>query len=386
MSSLAVASQNGSTPGDSNGGAQSERTKQPRIDMTYLVRALLKFSASDLHLKAGRPPLFRINGKIVPAKMPDMTAELIKSAVYEILTSKQMHDLETKLQIDFSFSLERLGRFRCNVYFQKGTLSVAVRTIPLEVPSLDSIGAPSVIKELCQRHRGLILITGPTGSGKSTTLAATIQEINQSRYVHVLTLEDPIEFIYRDDRAAISQREVGVDTLSLREGLVAGLRQDPDVIVIGEMRDYETMRVALTAAETGHLVLSTMHTQDAKGTIERILDAFPTGEKNQIRIQLASTLGAVISQQLIPRADGSGRVLAAEVMVKSPTIENQILKNELDQIQGAIANSNTYYHMQTLNQALYRLAKQGAISTNDALAASPQPDELSQQLSGIVRE
>jgi twitching motility protein PilT len=358
-----------------------------KIDMQYLVKALIKYNASDLHLKVGRPPLYRINGKLITAKMPELDQERAESIIFGVLSSKQISELETKRHIDLSFRVKDLGRFRCNVYYQRNTICAAVRMIPITVPSLDSLGVPSaVMKELCTRPRGLLLITGATGSGKSTTLAAMIQHINDSTQQHVLTIEDPIEFVFRDNKASITQREVGSDTPTLKEGVIASLRQDPDVIMIGEIRDMETIQAALTSAETGHLVISTLHTNDSKSTVDRILDVFPPDAQNQIRIQLASTLVGVISQQLVSRADGKGRVPACEVMVKSPSIENYILNNELERIPEAIASSNAYYKMQTMNQALEKLVQSGTITSDEALKASSNADDLRLRLAGVTRE
>jgi twitching motility protein PilT len=355
-------------------------------DLRYLVRALVKYNASDLHLKGGRPPLYRINGKLIPAKMNELTDEQVQWIIYGVLGSRQKAMLEERRQIDLSFQVADLGRFRCNVYFQKGAVSAAIRMVPLAVPRLDDLGIPQVVKEICRRPRGLVLVTGATGSGKSTTLAGMINYINETSYAHVLAIEDPIEFVYRDMRSVITQREVGSDVHSLQEGLVGGLRQDPDVIMIGELRDREMIQTAITAAETGHLVISTLHTNDAKSTIDRILDVFPAEAKNQVRIQLASSLSAVISQQLVARADGSGRVVACEVMVKSPAIESYILRNQLEAIPEAIAGSNNYYKMQTMNQALQRLVVSGAITADEALSCSSNPDDLKLLLAGISRE
>jgi twitching motility protein PilT len=258
--------------------------------------------------------------------------------------------------------------------------------VPFAIPRLDDLGIPQVLKELSRRPRGLILVTGATGSGKSTTLAGMINHINETSYVHVLAIEDPIEFVYRDMRAVITQREIGSDVRTFQDGLVGGLRQDPDVIMIGELRDREMIQTALTAAETGHLVIATLHTNDAKSTIDRILDVFPSDAKNQVRIQLASSLMAVLSQQLVARADGSGRVVACEVMVKSPAIESYILKNQLEHIPQAIAASNDYYKMQSMNQALQRLVLAGAITAEEALSSTAYPDDLKLLLAGISRE
>ncbi len=357
-----------------------------KVDMKYLVRALIKYGASDLHIKVGRPPIFRINGKLIPAKMQELKSEAAESLILGILNEKQKAELEEKKQIDLSFRVTELGRFRCNVFYQRGTIAAAIRMIPSTVPNIDDLGVPTVLKDLCQRPRGLILITGATGSGKSTTMAAAIQYINENHPVHVLSVEDPIEYIYRDLKATITQREIGSDTNSMDDALIAGLRQDPDIIVLGEMRNAETIQAALTAAETGHLVFSTLHTTDAKSSIDRILDVFEPEAQNQIRIQLASTLVAVFCQQLVPRADGSGQALVCEVMIKSPAIENYILKNEMDRIPEAMSNSNAYYKMQTMNQALEKLVKAGTITLEEAMKCSQNPDDLKLRMSGIDRE
>jgi twitching motility protein PilT len=367
--------------------APEQRTRgSVEVDMRFLVRALIKYKASDLHIKAGRPPMFRINGKLVAAKMPEFTPDRVETILMSILSPRQQTELEKNRSLDLSFMVKDLGRFRCNIYFQRNTLAAAIRMVPLSVASLEELGVPLVIKDLVQRPRGLLLITGPTGCGKSTTLASLIHYLNETSPIHVLAIEDPIEYLHRDLKATISQREIGVDANSLQDALFAGLRQDPDVIMIGELRDYETIQVALSAAETGHLVLATLHTNDARGTVDRILDVFPVEAKNQARIQLASTLVGVLCQQLVLRADGSGRVPACEVMVKSPIIENYILKNELEKIPEAIANSNNYYKMQTLNQALENLVRTGVITAEEAMKVSLNGGDLKLSLSGMVRE
>lgn len=371
-------------PQDSQDGA--DETSRRALNMKYLLRALIKYNASDLHIKVGRPPLYRINGKLIAAKMPELTREQVQQIIYGALAERQIRDLEEKRQVDLSFNLEGLGRFRCSAYFQRGMLSAAIRLIPIAVPVFDQLGLPDVLKELCLRPRGLFLITGATGSGKSTTLSALIQYINEVKHCHVLCIEDPIEFIYRDAKAAITQREVGSDTQSFQTGLVSGLRQDPDVIVIGEIRDRDTLQTAMTAAETGHLVISTLHTNDARSTIDRILDIFPPDAQAQVRVQLASSLVGVLSQRLVPRADGTGRIPACEVMVKSPSIENCLLKNEREKIPEIIANSATYYKMQTLNMSLERLVNEGLVSLEDALRHSVNPDDLALRFSGITRD
>lgn len=364
-----------------------ESQDDERMDLIYLAKALIKYNASDLHLKVGRPPLFRVHGKLIPAKMAPLDEASAEKILFSAMSSKQISELNEKRSIDFSFRANELGRFRCNAYYQRGTLSAAIRMIPLAVPKIDSLGIPAdVLKELCLKPRGLILITGATGDGKSTTLAALIQHLNETSPCHVLTIEDPIEFVFRDGKASITQREVGSDTPSTQEGVLAGLRQDPDVIVVGEMRDFETIKATLTAAETGHLVISTLHTNDCRSTIDRILDTFSGDVQNQIRIQLASTLLGVVSQQLLLRSDGSGRVAACEVMVKSPAIESFILKNELDRIHEAISNSNAYYKMQSMNQALEKLVQSNQVTLEEALKCSPNPDDLRLRLAGVNRE
>jgi twitching motility protein PilT len=366
--------------------SQQEDPSKPKLDIKYLVRALIKYNASDLHLKVGRPPLYRINGKLIPAKMPDLGKSHVESIILGVLSDKQIVELEKNRQVDLSFRVQDYGRFRCNVFYQRGTLSAAIRMVPLSVPNIDDLGVPAVLKELAQRPRGLLLVTGATGSGKSTTLAAMMQYINETSHVHILAIEDPIEFLYRDNKASITQREVGTDIRSLEDGLYAGLRQDPDVIMIGELRDFHMIQAALTTAETGHLVISTLHTNDAKSTIDRIIDVFPPDAKNQVRIQLASTLVGVVSQRLLLRADGSGRVPACEVMVKSPAIEDYILRNELEKIPEAIENSSNYYKMQTMNKALHDMIIRGVITQEEALKTTNNPDELKLRLSGIARE
>ncbi len=360
--------------------------KSHRLDMRYLLSALTRFNASDLHIKTGRPPLFRINGKLIPAKLESLRRDQLMQIISDVLTAEQIQSLEKNLNIDFSFRIGNLGRYRCNVFYQRGELAAVVRSVPINVPSLDDLSVPSVIKKLLGRPRGLLLVTGPTGAGKSTTLAAMVQYLNETRPIHIVTIEDPIEFVHRDLKASVTQREIGSDANSFGEALRASLRQDPDVLVVGEMRDLETIQTALTAAETGHLVLATLHTKDARSTIERILDVFPSEAQNQVRVQLASSLIGVMSQNLLLRRDGSGRIPACEVLIKSPAIESLILKGEFDRIQESLAASNQYYEMQTLNQDLERLVKAGLVSLDEATKVSSRPDDLRMKLSGITSE
>jgi len=355
-------------------------------DMKYLIKALIKYNASDLHLKVGRPPLFRINGKLIPAKMVELTPAVAETLLLGLLSAKQVTQLQEKRQVDFSFRMKDYGRFRCNVYYQKDSISAAIRMIPLNIPNIGQLGIPPIVRELATRPRGLLLVTGSTGSGKSTTLAGMIQYINETSPLHILTIEDPIEFVYKDMKASITQREVGSDINSLQDGLYGGLRQDPDVIMIGELRDPHMIESAFKAAETGHLVISTLHTNDAKSTIDRILEVFPSDQQNQMRMALASTLVGIVSQQLVMRADGSGRVAACEVLVKSPAIEHHILKHNLNAIPEAIASSSDYYKMQSMNQSLNALVRAGTISVQEAIKCSFSPDDLRLLLAGIRQD
>jgi len=357
-----------------------------RITMRYLVKALVKYGASDMHLKSGRPPLYRVNGKLIPAKMPEFSSELVKDVVWDVLPPCLISEFESRRQTDFSFVMRDLGRFRCNLYFQQGQISAAIRLIPFEAPDLETLGLPAMVTELALKTKGLLLVTGATGCGKSTTLAGMIEHINRNCHVHILTIENPIEFVYSDKKALISQREVGSDVTDINQAIYAAMRQDPDIIVIGELRDYKTIQAALTAAETGHLVMSTLHTNDAKSTIDRIIDVFPSESKNQVRIQLASTLLAVVAQQLVLRADKKSRVPACEILVRSPAVEDCIRQNELSRIIDLMAASNDYYHMQTMNMSLERLVSLEIITQEEALAASDSPDDLKLKFSGMVRE
>lgn len=362
-----------------------EKTEVKRIDMGFLARALQKHNASDLHIKVGRPPLYRINGKLIPAKMDRLSHEQVQAIVVPLMNDKHRKILDDKRSVDFSFRIKDLGRFRCCAYFQRNTLAAAVRVVPLAVPSIDALALPAVLKELAHKPRGLILVTGPTGSGKSTTMAAILQHINENRQAHVLCIEDPIEYVYADQKASMTQREIGADANNFHEALVAGLRQDPDVIALGELRDADVIQSALVAAETGHLVLSTLHTTDAISTIDRVVDAFSPDARDQIRLQLAGGLLAVISQQLLPRKDGTGMIPVCEVLVKSPSVEDALVKNEIFRIPDILTTSSDYYKMQSFNQDLVRLVNAGVISSSVAVKASNNPEDLKLQLSGVAR-
>ena len=351
-----------------------------------LLKGLVKHKASDLHVKVGRPPLYRINGKLLPAKLPALTGEDVKKLAYSTMTSKQIKEFEENMQIDFGYLVPGLARFRANVFMQKGTLAFVIRVVPLEVPLLTSLNLPGVIQELCLKPRGLLLVTGATGSGKSTTLAAMVEHINRNHRCHVVTIEDPIEYIFDDKMSTISQREVGVDALTMQVALRGALRQDPDVIMIGEMRDFNTIQTAITAAETGHLVVSTLHTNTATQALDRIIDSFPPEAKNQLRLQLANSLLGVITQRLVRRADGNGRVVACEILAKSPTVEKLILDNKIADIDSVLESSNLYYKMQSMNQALEKLIRDGVITQEEGLANSDKKEDLTLKLSGMVAQ
>ncbi|MGE3260765.1 MAG: type IV pilus twitching motility protein PilT [Bacteriovoracia bacterium] len=349
-----------------------------------LLKGLVKHKASDLHVKAGRPPLYRINGKLLPAKLPPLSHEEVKRLAYSTMTQKQIKEFEEGLQIDFGYLVPGLSRFRANVFMQKGTLAFVIRVVPLEVPLLGSLGLPPVVGELALKPRGLLLLTGATGSGKSTTLAGVIEHINRNARVHVVTIEDPIEYIFEDKIGTISQREVGVDAVSMPLALRAALRQDPDVIMIGEMRDFATIQTAITAAETGHLVVSTLHTNDAAQSIDRILDSFPADAQNQLRIQLASCILGVVTQRLVRRADGKGRIAACEILTRSPTVEKLIAENRINELDVVMESSNLYYKMQSMNQALEQLVRDGLITQEEAILNSDKKEDLVLKLSGMV--
>ena len=332
-----------------------------RKKIEYLLKLTVEKKASDLHLIAGFQPALRINGNITPVDYPTLTPEDVESLISSLLTPEQMNKLETNLELDFSYSIYGVARFRGNIMKQRGTWSAAFRTVPFTLPDFESLGLPEEIKKLCDLSRGLVLVTGPTGSGKSTTLAALIDIINTNRALNIVTIEDPIEFLHKHKKSTVRQRELGQDTHSFASALRHVLRHDPDVILIGEMRDKESISIALTAAETGHLVFSTLHTQTAPQTISRIVDAFSDDNKDHIRQQLAGSLKAVISQQLIPMNSGNGRVVAVEYMISTPAIRNLIREGKDHQLYSAIQTGHNY-GMCTMDQSLVKLYKQGKIS------------------------
>ncbi|MCC7495084.1 MAG: PilT/PilU family type 4a pilus ATPase [Fimbriimonadaceae bacterium] len=342
-----------------------------------ILAAMLQRRGSDLHLRAGRPPLFRISGKIVSSEFEALSVEELSELLDGLLSEHQRARLQRDRAVDFSYAAGDKVRFRINAFYQRGQLSAVLRAVPIRVPQVDQLALPAVVKDIALSQHGLVLVTGPTGSGKSTTLAALIDFINERRQAHIITIEDPIEFVYNDRNSVVSQREIGFDTPDFATALKHSLRQDPDVILIGEMRDPETIATAITAAETGHLVFSTLHTIDAPQTVDRILDTFPAEQQLQLRIQLATVLRGVISQRLVQLAASPGRTAAVEVMVHSPQVEKHIADGDVPRLHRVIEESaGGFYRMQTLNQSLARHIAKGKITIETAEAASPDPDEL----------
>ncbi|MFA5031801.1 MAG: type IV pilus twitching motility protein PilT [bacterium] len=345
------------------------------INVLDLLKEAVEKGATDLHLTAGIPPAFRIDQRLVPADCESLLPDVCKDLIYSMLSTEQKELLEKNLEVDFAFSLESLARFRGNAFYERGNICCALRRISIEIPTLRELGLPLTIDGLVQKNRGLVLVSGPTGSGKSTTLAAMIDKINMEKPCHIITIEDPIEYIHRHKTALIQQREVGHDTLSFANALKYALRQDPDVILVGEMRDLETISAALTAAETGHLVFSTLHTDSATESINRIIDVFPPHQQQQVRSQISLTLEGVLVQRLLPRASGKGLVLALEVMMTTPAIRAIIRDNRVHEIYGTMQTSQKF-GMQTMNMSLYALVKRGLISWSTALLISAHPEEL----------
>jgi twitching motility protein PilT len=356
------------------------------LELNEILKIALKGGASDIHLKSGLPPIFRVDGALVPLKNAErLLPEYLEKVATGIMNAVQRERFETARECDLAYGIAGLGRFRVNVFQQRGTVGIVFRVIPFGVRTIDQLYLPKVVESIANEQRGLILVTGTTGSGKSTTLAAMIEHINSARTCHIMTIEDPIEFLIRDRRSIVNQREIGVDTQTFANALRAALRQDPDVILVGEMRDFETIETALTAAETGHLVLSTLHTLDATETINRIISVFPPYQQKQVRIQLSSILRAVISQRLVPRADGKGRVPALEVMVATARVRECISdKDRTKEIHDAIAKGFTTYGMQTFDQSLMHLVKQNLVTYEEALKHVSNADDFALRFRGIA--
>ncbi len=350
-----------------------------------LLQAAVTGGASDLHLKVGSYPMMRVNGTLAAASEQRRLEKADTEAFANTLLPVELREkFERMREVDLAYSVPGLGRFRCNVFQQRGTIGLVLRVIPTRISSIDELGLPPVLKRIAQEERGLVLVTGSTGSGKSTTLAALIDHINATRSAHIMTIEDPIEYLHRDHRSLVNQREINVDTQSFSQALRSALRQDPDVILVGEMRDYETVETALVAAETGHLVVSTLHTLDATETINRIIAVFPPHQQRQVRIQLAAVLKAAISQRLLPRADGMGRAPAVEVMTTTAFIRDCIVdKDKTSQINGAIAAGTSQYGMQTFDQAIFQLYSQGTVALEESLRWASNVDDFKLKVSGI---
>ena len=346
-----------------------------------LIEAIER-GASDMHISANMPPVLRIDGVLVRMEYPPLQAEAVEALLFPMLTNEQRRTLEQQWELDLSYGVKTLGRFRVNIYKDKGNYAAAFRTINSNVPTFESLGLPNIVREITERPRGLILVTGPTGSGKSTTLAAMIDHINQTRCEHILIVEDPIEFVHTSKASVIHQRELGQDTRSFANALKSALREDPDVIMVGELRDLETISLALTAAETGHLVFGTLHTSSASQTVDRIVDVFPEGQQTQIRIQLGSTLEAVFCQTLLPKIQNGqkkGRVMAQEIMIRTAAISNLIREGKTAQMYSAIQTGQAL-GMQTLESALANLVKKGLVDEDDALMKSQRPEEFKRLL------
>lgn len=346
------------------------------IDLNKLLEEMVKKGASDLHLGVGTVPHMRIDERLVEADKQVLDAHVAKDVIYSILTNEQKARFEREKELDFAFTRERLGRFRVNVFWQRGCVGTAIRALPFKIMSFEECGLPvDVVQDFCKRTKGLVLITGATGSGKSTTLASMVDWINQRRDCHIITVEDPIEYVHSNKKSIVDQREVGSDTHSFAQALKHVLREDPDVILIGEMRDLETVESALIIAETGHLVFATLHTSDSVQSINRIIDVFPARQQPQVRAQLSFVLLGTISQQLIPRPSGKGRVLATEVMVANHAVKSQIRESKVHQMYSTIQTGQKE-NMHTMNQALYNLYTRGEISKEDALGRTTEPQDL----------
>jgi twitching motility protein PilT len=355
------------------------------VHVNDLLKIAVERGASDLHIKVGSYPMMRIRGTLEPASVEKrLDHEDVVAMSAAVMSTIQREKFKDAQEVDLAYSVAGLGRFRCNVFQQRGTVGLVLRVIPMAIRTIDELGLPPILKKIAEEERGLVLVTGTTGSGKSTTLAAMVDHINSTRCSHVMTVEDPIEFLHRDNRSIINQREVAVDTRSFAYALRSALRQDPDVILVGEMRDFETIETGLLAAETGHLVFSTLHTLDATETITRIIAVFPPHQQKQVRLQLASVLKAVVSQRLLPKANGEGRAPAVEVMISTAFIRDCIVdKEKTSLVHGAIAAGTSQYGMQSFDQSIFGLFSQGLVSYEEALRWASNVDEFKLKVQGI---
>ncbi|MBQ3792933.1 MAG: type IV pilus twitching motility protein PilT [Lachnospiraceae bacterium] len=349
------------------------------VSVVELLKQAKEAGASDLHITVGIPPKMRVNGKLITMDYPRMMPDNTMEALLEVMNEQQRLKFEEKGELDMSFSVPEMGRFRVNAFKQRGTVAMAIRLVGTSVPSVEELRIPDSVIELYKKKRGLVLVTGPTGSGKSTTLAALIDKINHNREAHVITLEDPIEYLHRHDKSMVNQREIGLDTGNYTNALRAALREDPDVILVGEMRDFETISVAITAAETGHLILSTLHTIGAASTVDRIIDVFPPHQQQQIRVQFANVLEAVVSQQLVPKADGSGRVAAFEVLHANYAVRNLIREGKSHQLL-SVMQTNRKSGMITMDEALIQLYQNKEITSDMAIQFANDPESMSGRL------
>src|SRR5580692_10774161 len=353
-----------------------------RVNLHQLLKAMIEKGASDMHITTGSPPLLRIDGDIVPLKLPPLGNVESKALCYSVLTEEQKIEFEKTSELDLSFGVKALSRFRANIYVQRGAVAGAFRAIPFKILSFEELGLPTVISDLTKKPNGLILVTGPTGCGKSTTLASIIDKINAEQRCHIITIEDPIEYLHPHKLSVVNQREVGTDTEGFKHALKYVLRQDPDVVLVGEMRDLETIEAALTISETGHLVFATLHTNSAVSTINRIIDVFPPHQQPQVRSKLSFVLQGVVSQQLLPRHNAPGRVMALEVLVPNPAIRNLIREDKVHQIYSQMQVGQEKYQMQTLNQSLFSLFQRRLISAEEATGRSVEPEELRMMMEG----
>lgn len=355
----------------------------PKIGLPALLKTTVDQDASDLHLTVGVPPEFRIGGKMVKVKMDPLTAQDTRELCYSVLTEAQKSDFEKAYEIDFSFAIKDVARFRGNLFYQKGAVAGVFRRIPLAVPDFDSMKLPQILKKIIRQPNGLVLVTGPTGSGKSTTLAAMLDVLNREEYGHIITVEDPIEFVHPHKNCIVNQREVGSDTKNFDAALKRMLRQDPDFVLVGELRDAETIEMALTMAETGHLVFGTLHTNSAIQAINRIVNVFPPHQQTQIRLVLSFTLQGVVSQQLVPKSFSSGRCMACEILIPTMGIRHLIREDKVHQIYSAMQTGQDETGMQTMNQSLLSLVRNGILSKAAAVESSFIPDELSKLLTAV---